>query len=367
PLFLATLIVSVYYLAKYVQNKKILDLVLTGTFVMMTTLVRYDGWFLFVYLLALLPVWGYFTLGKKRTEGIFFLFASIGGFGILLWLLWNWAIFSDPIYFMTGPYSAHAQQEVLQSVGQLPTKGNLFTASSYFVWSIIANNGIVLTLTGGIGILATLLILKKKKQILSLLAISSPLLFNILALYMGHSAMNVPQATLNPGYFNIRYGLLVLPVIAFVVGILASVKPFGWIMFGLITIQTLLFIPQGKPVVLIDGLRGLKNTYHTVEASQWLAENYQKGLILTSLASHDAFVARTGLPMKLYIHEGTREHWQEALKMPSKKVSYIALISYPPDVVYKALENNSDFKKNYKLVHSYGTFEIYELQNEKNN
>lgn len=361
-LFMATSILSTYFLAKYIKTKEILNLILTGVFVMTSTLTRYDGWFLFVSLLVLIPLWGCFIFGRKRTEGIFFLFASIGGFGILLWLLWNLTIFGDALYFMSGPYSARAQQSILQSVGQLPAKGNIYLSFFYFIWSIIGNNGMIITAVGALSVLAIPFILKNKGQLIVYLAILSPFVFNILALYLGQSAMNIPQAPQNPGLFNIRYGILMLPALALILGTLASRKQFIWIIVIALISQSTLFIFQGKPIALADGIKGLENTYYTVEASKWLFDNYQGGLILTSLASHDAFVARTGLPLKLYIHEGTREHWQQALETPSAKVSYIVLLSYPPDVVYQALENNLNFQNNYQLVHSYGTFEIYKLQ-----
>jgi hypothetical protein len=140
--------------------------------------------------------------------------------------------------------------------------------------------------------------------------------------------MNVPQAPNNPGYFNIRYGLLVLPSLAMLVGILASTKYMRYlVIFGLI-IQALIFAKAGTPVTLVDGKLGLKNTYYTVEASKWLRDNYRGGLILTSLASHDAFVARAGIPMKNYIHEGTRDFWNNSLQTPGEQVAYIALLSY---------------------------------------
>lgn len=364
-LLIATIILSSYFLAKYIKTREILNLILTGAFVMFSTLIRYDGWFLFLSLLILLPTWSYFLLEKKRTEGVFFMFASIGGVGILLWLLWNLTIFGDALYFISGPYSARAQQTILQSVGQLPAKDNIYQSFFYFFWSVVSNNGMVITIISVLSALTIPFILKDKKQLIVYLAILTPIAFNVLALFMGQSAMNVLQAPENPGLFNIRYGVLALPAMALILGTLASKhKLFTWIVMVALVFQTGFFIFQGKPISLIDGLRGLENTHYTVEASKWLSDNYQDGLILTSLASHDAFVARAGLPLKLYVHEGTREHWQQALKKPSTKVSYIALLSYPPDVVYKSLKDNSDFKENYIMVHSYGTFEIYELKNE---
>lgn len=360
PLLLACFTLSAYYIAKYIKTKEMQNLILGGLFVMASTLTRYDGWFLFVCLTLLLLIWSVITLGRKKAEGVIFLFVCVGGLGIVLWCLWNLTIFGDALYFIRGPYSAYAQQKILRTVGQLPTQGNLLTALTYYVWSVIDNNGLIISGLALLGILISPFIIKSKSQIVVLLAVLSPFVFNVLALFLGQSAMNVPQAVKDPGLFNIRYGMLMLPGLALILGVLASNKKIlFWLVSIFFIVQSVIFIYQGTPVVLADGLNGLKNTQYTVEASHWMAKNYQGGLILTSLASHDAFVARAGLPMKLYVHEGTRQYWQNALKQPSKSVEYIATMSFPADIVYQALRKNPDFKKNFVLVHSYGTFGIY--------
>jgi hypothetical protein len=359
PLLIASFTLSTYFIAKYIKTKEVANLILGGVFVMASTLTRYDGWFLFLFLTVMLLIWSWVTLGRKKSEGVVLLFTSIGGLGIALWLLWNLTIFGDALYFITGPYSAHAQQKILRSIGQLPTEGNLFLSFLYYIWAVIENNGFIISLVSLIGLIASPFIIKSKQQIIVLLAVVSPFIFNVLALYLGQSAMNVPQAVKDPGLFNIRYGVLMLPAIALVLGVLASKKKLLWVVSFIFVIQSFLFFRQGIPIALVDGLKGLENTHYTIEASTWLKDNYQGGLILTSLASHDAFVARAQLPMKVYIHEGTREYWQNALKNPSSSVAYIATMSYPPDVVYRALKDTPDFISNYVLVHSYGTFGIY--------
>ncbi len=359
PLLITAIIISIYYLAKYLKVNLIADLVACSVFVAASTLIRYDGWFLYFCLSILIPFWIAVTLGRKRAESSFFLFIIAGGFGIFLWVLWNLAIFGDPLYFITGPYSAAAQQKVLKSVGQLPTAGSIYNSVYYYMWSVIDNNGIVLVAGSAISLLILPFIKLHKSAVIVILAICSPILFNVIALYIGQSAMNVPQAPSNPGMFNIRYGMMAIPAIAVILGMIASNKYARIVVLFILIIQSVLFFKQGVPVSLADGINGLKNTYYTVEASHWLAENYQGGLILTSLASHDAFVARAGLPMKNYIHEGTREYWTSALKYPNKDVQYIALLSYPPDSVYRALKGNQSFTMNYHKVHNYETFEIY--------
>ncbi len=359
PLLIVSIVIAVYYLAKYIKTNTVLDLILCSTFVAFSTLIRYDGWFLFLCLSALLPIWISFIQNRKRAESNFILFLFAGGFGIFLWLLWNLAIFGDALYFIRGPYSAAAQQKVLESVGQLPTKGSVYMASFYYMRSIFENNGIYLAIAAGIAAVFVPFLIKQKTQLIVILAISSPILFNIIALYLGQSAMNVPHAPHDPGLFNIRYGIMALPAIALILGILASNKYLKFAVVLVLIIQSVMFVKQGIPISLADGLHGLHNTYYTVEASKWLAKNYTGGLILTSLASHDAFVARAGLPMKLYIHEGTRDYWTEALNKPSQSATYIAVLSFPPDSVYRKLYKNPDFLNNYVKVHTYEKFEIY--------
>ncbi|MGI8419926.1 MAG: hypothetical protein ACR2LN_04765 [Candidatus Levyibacteriota bacterium] len=359
-LLITAIVISIYYLAKFSKTYDINDLILCSAFVSAATLIRYDGWFLFACLSILLPIWLSVVRGRRRAESSFILFVASGGFGIYLWFLWNYFIFGDALYFITGPYSAAAQQKVLQQVGQLPTQHNIYLAGLYYIWAVINNNGMLLTIAGFIGICIVPFILRKKSQLLVLFAIISPIIFNIIALFLGQSAMNVPQAPTNPGMFNIRYGMMALPAIAVVLGIVASNKYARIIVLFLLIAQSYLFVIQGVPVTLADGLHGLQETYYTIEASKWLAEHYKGGLILTSLASHDAFVARAGIPMKNYIHEGTRNHWTDALREPSKSVQYIAVLSYPPDSVYRILYNNPDFLENYEIIHTYKKFDIYE-------
>lgn len=359
PLLLAIEMLSFYFIAKFLKTNAINDLILSGAFAALSTLTRYDGWFIFLCVGFLLPIWLYKLRGRKEAESSTILFLFSGGFGIFLWFLWNQVIFGSALYFLSGPYSAQAQQQILKQVGQLPTQGNIWNSLYYYFWSMVDNNGLLIILASFVGFILLPFLLKTKRYFLVILAVLSPIVFNILALYFGQSAMNVPQAPHNPGMFNIRYGMMALPAIAVLLGIIASNKYLRYLVVLIITAQSFLFVQQGIPVSLADGIHGLEQTYYTVEASKWLKAHYQGGLILTSLASHDAFVARTQLPMKLYVHEGTRQYWYSALKTPSKSVEYIATLSFPPDFVYRAIYNNSDFLHNFVLVHNYGKFGIY--------
>jgi hypothetical protein len=360
PLLIAMFCAAVYFLARYVEHWQIQQLLISSMFVAAATLIRYDGWFLFMFLSALLPLWIWKWRGRQEAESSLVLFLFMGGFGIGMWVLWNWMIFGDPMYFITGPYSAYAQQRVLKNVGQLPTEGNVYLASLYYFWSMVDNNGLVLFLSAVVGVLIVPFLLKHKKYLITLLAAFSPILFNVIALYVGQSAMNVPQAPKDPGMFNVRYGMMALPFIALLLGLIASHKYLRYLVILLLIGQCYLFVQSGIPISLADGLYGKQQTLYTVEASKWFKEHYQGGLILTTLASHDAFVARTQIPMKNYIHEGTRKYWEESTIDPPEYVEYIATLSFPPDSVYRAIHQHPTFKDKYQLIYNYEKFGIYQ-------
>lgn len=359
-LLLAMFVLSAYFLFRYFKESSFSFLILTGVCVMLSTLIRYDGWFLFASCFVLIPLWGFINHGWKRAEGEIFLFSTIGGLGIVLWIIWNWSIFGEPLYFIYGPYSAYAQQRVLSSVGQLPTEKNLFNAIFYYFWAVLENNGVILVISSLISLLVVPFVMNAKKYLPVLLILLSPFAFNVIALYTGQSAMNILQAPNNPGLFNIRYGLMMLPAIAFILGVIAGKIKWAWVaVVTALVIQSVVFFRAGYPITLVDGLAGLQNTYYTVEASKWLADNYEGGLILTSLASHDAFVARAQIPMKNYIHEGNEGYWEEALTTPTKRIEYITVLTFPPDSVYRRLKDNGNFTKNYEKVHEYQEFQIF--------
>ncbi|HRP37353.1 MAG TPA: hypothetical protein PLS50_06115, partial [Candidatus Dojkabacteria bacterium] len=157
---------------------------------MLSTLIRYDGWFL-IFIATLIVAFQIFRKkGYKATEGMSIMFMSLGGLGIALWVLWNLLIFGDPLFFAFGPFSAHSQQEQLLAAGNLPTKGDILLSIKMYLYALFFNSytlPAILGLFGGIS-----LWFNKKINInarIATLALIAPFIFNILALYLGHSVL----------------------------------------------------------------------------------------------------------------------------------------------------------------------------------
>lgn len=365
-LLMATMTAGSYYLLRWFKSQSILPLISAAFFIMLSTLVRYDGWFL-LFVSAFLI--GSYTLRKKgwhTAEGTIVLFSTLAGLGVALWFLWNLLIFKDPLYFAFGPFSAKAQQDQLVTAGNLPTKGNLLLSTEIYLYALFYNSYTFLALLGATGAV----MLWASQEVPSRVRLAStvllaPLLFNIIALYLGHSVLFIQGISGNT-WFNVRYGVMMMPSIAIFVGYLIDrAKPLRWIITGLITF-VLFFAFANADAVTIDDARVGSSQKNVIEVSGWLQANAKSkpGFILISVASHDAIIFSSGLPMKRFIHEGTGAYWESATSAPDRWARWIVMRTYDDnDLTWRAVSRTPGFVK-FDLVAKYPFADIYQLKPE---
>lgn len=363
-LLIATMTAGVYELICYHQNDKILSLIKASFWIMLSTLIRYDGWFLLLYSTFLIVL---HSLRQKKwamAEGVFFFFCTIAGFGIFLWVLWNAAIFKDPLYFALGPYSAHAQQAELIKAGILITYHNWIQSLRTYWYAMLYNTGTFTVILGIIGSLFFAFDKKIKEPMkLATSALLMPLVFNILALYFGHSVLFVQGLNGNT-WFNIRYGIMMMPSIAVLAGYLVGrIKDYRVVIIGLFLFVTFFAFVSGDAVTIDDGRVG-SSQKNVSEVSSWLylhAKN-EKGFILISAASHDAIIFSSDLPMARYIHEGTGTYWTSATTSPDRWARWIVMRTNDEnDQTFKLIKKSGQLYK-YDLVNSYPFADIYQLK-----
>jgi hypothetical protein len=364
-LLLATMTASGYYLLGWFQQRKLADLVKCAFYLMLSTLTRYDGWFLLMITVAILG--GYYIKKRqyKKAEGIIIFFSTLSCLGIALWFLWNQLIFKDALYFAFGPYSAHTQQLQLEQAGNLATKHNLFYSLQIYFYALFYNVNTFIALIGFAGFAV---FLKSKfvdfKTKLASLTLTAPLLFNIIALYFGHSVLFIQGLSGNT-WFNVRYGIMVIPFIAIFCGYLVrKIDPFRLTLIALIAFMVI-FSFTSFDAVTIDDARVGSSQKNVSEVSGWLAQNTKDkpGFVLISAASHDAIIFSSGLPMKRFIHEGTGKYWDQATTTPDLWARWIIMrTNDDSDATFKLIKNTDGFK-HYHLVKNYPFADIYELDN----
>lgn len=366
---------STFFLYKWAVSQKINDLILLAGSVFLATLTRYDGWFLFLVISAAVIVIPFKKIARgkillknaksfynKRTyiEGNFVLFVSLASFGIFLWILWNLAIFKDPFYFATGPYSAHAQQVKIEAAGSLPTKHNLPLSVLAYWWATVDNVGFLLTIFSIIGLIIFAIKNKFSAKAIVAYTLLVPLLFHVISLYFGQSILIVPELGVNVtkeakgSWFNVRYGLMMLPAVAFFSAYLASKdKVLKIILILLIFIQPIIFITTNNIITITDGVIGT-SSLDVADVRDWLVANAKddNGLILTSISFNNALAFSTGIPLKRFIHEGTGNYWSDSLKDPNRYAKWVVMANGDVgDPVYDSLikKQNASFLNHYNL------------------
>lgn len=365
-MLLGTMTAGAYHLLRWFKTEKIIYLLYSAFFVMLATLVRYDGWFMLFF--AATMVGGYMLrkYNYKKAEGIFILFCSLGGFGIFLWLLWNTIIFKDPLYFAFGPYSAHTQQDQLNNAGVLPTKGNWLFSLKMYGYALAYNSGAFTMFLGLIGAIVLWMDKKIPKHIrFATVALIAPLLFNVLALYLGHSVLYI-QGISGETWFNVRYGIMLMPSIAiFVAYLVDRFRPLRPTLIGLLALVIFFSFSSRDAVTIDDALVG-SSQKNVKEVSGWLRENTanKKGFILISVASHDSIIFSSGLPMKKFIHEGSHKYYLGAIENPDKWARWIVVRSNSnDDSTWRLISDKPGFER-YDLVDHYPFADIYELKAE---
>ena len=365
-LLIVTIMAGVYELMMWHNTEEIFHLIKAAFWIFLSSLVRYDGWFLILVSAILIVL----HTSKKRihkiSEGNFIFFSTLAGLGIGLWLLWNLLIFKDPLYFAFGPFSAHTQQAQIEQAGELVTKGNLFLSVKTYLYALIYNSGALIVVLGTIGMVTFWFDKRIKESVrIASSALLAPLIFNILALFMGHSVLFIEGVT-GKTWFNARYGVMLVPAFAVFIGYLIHrISHFRFLIIGLILFVTF-FSFANVDAVTIDDAKVGSSQKNVTEVSGWLNKNAknEKGFVLISVASHDAIIFSSGLPMKKYIHEGTGGYWDEATTNPAHWARWIIMRTYDDnDFTYREIKNNPDLSK-YDLVEKFPFSDIYQLKPE---
>lgn len=365
-LLMGTMTAGVYYLMLWHKEGNILNLIKSSFWIMLSSLVRYDGWFLFLFSGILVIIQTFRKKGYKAAEGMFIFYCTLASLGIFLWFGWNQLIFGDALYFAFGPFSARVQQAQLEQAGILVTKGNIWLSLKIYLYALLYNS---YTLPAILGLLGAFVLWTDRRLSSSIRiatsALFAPLLFNVLALFAGHSVLFIQGVSGNT-WFNVRYGVLMMPSIAIFIGYLVHrLSSLRWVFIGLLAFVAF-FAFANYDAVTIDDARVGSSQKNVSEVSGFLKEHAEreKGFILISAASHDAIIFSSGLPMKRFIHEGTGAYWESATTNPDRWARWIVMRSYDDnDLTWKSISRITGFAF-YEKQASYPFADVYELKSE---
>jgi hypothetical protein len=372
PLYLALMIWALVYFVDFVQLAKRdakrarVALQKCAFAVGADMLVRYDGWFLAAVLgLAAL---GFLLVNRTSINrvGIRTVRRAVIEFGLLtlsvggLWLAYNQANYGNPLEWANGPYSARAIQERSRTATypSYPGENSPRTSALYFLKVSRLNvadgrNEKVLFALAFAGLLATLFFVRRAWP---LALLWTPAVFYVACIAWGSVPVYVPQ-WYPFGYYNVRYGLQLLPAVAVFAALLAEYigarlpQRTGFAIVSLIAAWSYLSIWQGTPICLREAqVNGAARLAFDDKLGEELARLPQSARLMMDCGAHSGAIQAAGIPFRRVLRESNPPLWEIALSHPAESADYI--IAFPNDDVYRAVRL---FPEHLKLVTTIAT------------
>lgn len=353
-------------------------------------LTRYDGWVLAAAIGA-----GVIGFAVRRWEDRD-LRRSASRFVVgiaaapLLWLAYNAAVYGNPLEFANGPYSAKAIEQRTAPPGSPTHPGthHVALAGSYFLKSaeldMAAGNWGRVWIVAALAGLALTIVQFRERWVL--LALWLPLLFYTLSIAYGGVPLFVP-AWWPFTWYNLRYGLQLLPLFAVAAGMIPSaVVKFGKSVTAaerdsqnerhapstkghtgtsrafpavgaaaaaLIAVTALSYfsVLKAQPLCFkeawVNSRTRLALETAVAESIKSVPQNSE---YLMYLGDHPGVFQQAGVPLRQVINEGNHRPWKKpadpeglwerALADPAQHVDFV--IAYEGDAVDRAVSRGMD-------------------------
>ena len=326
---------------------------------------RYDGWFIAavmgVIVFVVVVRWWRKESGASRRRAVaksLIEFLLINALVPVFWLAYNHRVSGRAMDWANGPYSAKAIAARTTKPGAPPYPGgnHPLTAGAYFLKAAQLNMGSVpwgrATLV--LALLGTAVAVWRFRRYRVWLLLWLPLIFYALSIAYGSVPIFVP--TWWPfSYYNVRYGLELLPVLAMFPVLLAAwaaelVSAYRrewmvWVLLVVCVAGSYLSAWADTPITLCEARANSRTRLAVEEAlANFLSHVPKNATILMYQGSHVGALQRAGIPLKNVISEVSHPDWEWALLDPAHKADYI--IAFSGDPVWQAAkEHRSELKE----------------------
>ena len=323
-------------------------------------LTRYDGWFsatiLGVILLVAFLRWRSRAdnpLQRRATTKSFIEVLLLNALVPIYWLIYTWAVSGNALDFANGPYSAKAiaLRSTARGAPPYPGQNHVLTAALYFLKSAQLNMG-----TAALGrlllllaLIGTVIAIWRFRQYGILLLLWIPLAFYSFSIAYGSVPIYIP-VWYPFSYYNVRYGLELLPVFAvfpvIVVAVLADkaatrqVRVAIWSAFlvGLM-VSAYMSAYAASPITLREAQVNSRGRNALEEGlANALTQLPPSATLLMYEAEHPAALRLAGIPLRHVISENEHPDWELALVDPARQADYI--IACKGDPVWTAVRQH---------------------------
>lgn len=317
PVFLAGFMLLFYCTVLFRDTQSLWAVAGAGIASLAASLSRYEGWFLIPFITV------YFLLSARRSRLMAaLLFGSIASLAPLYWLGHNWWLYSNPLEFYNGPYSAKGIYQRALDQHMPPSPGDHDWRKAWLFFRtdarLCAGWGAVLVAAAGMaGVMW-------KRTFWPVALAALPSVFYLWSMHAGGSPIFVPELWFG-SYYNARYGLAALPLLAIAGAGAVLVGSKGLRPFLAVTVIAVAATPwliHSKPDDWICWKESQVNSEGRRAwvrgTAQFLAAEYKPGTgIYTSFGDDMVAVFReAGIPLREALRDANEPAWMAATTRP---------------------------------------------------
>lgn len=339
----AAMCAMLYATIWFQQSGNMMALLLAAAASNAASLTRYEGWFLIPF--AALFFW---IASRENGFGNACLFAVLASIGPLAWIAHNWWWYGDPLEFYHGPWSAKAiyQRSLDQGMARYPGDHDWVKALRQFREAARLTAGSMLFYVGLAGVAAALI--RRAWWAVAFLALAP--IFYVLSIHSSGTPIFVPHLWPN-SYYNTRYGLAMLPLLALGIGAL-TIRPAlsVWLVFA-VTLPWVVY-PRAESWICWKESQVNSDARRewTEEAARYLKAYYRpRDGIFTSLGDQVGIYRLAGIPLREVLHEGNQPSFDASIKRPDLFLRETWAVAIAGDEVSTALQGRLG-RRSYKCV-----------------
>jgi Dolichyl-phosphate-mannose-protein mannosyltransferase len=300
-------------------------------------MVRYDAWFLapVVGLAAVAVVWKIHKFRSPVVRGVvsFFLLTSLTG-GV--WLAYNQSAYANPLEFANGPYSARAiqQRSRTATMPTYPGENSPRTAALYVLKVSRLNLGqgraeYLLMTTALVALLSAIYFSRK---FLPWALLWTPLVFYVISVAWGSVPIYFPDWW--PfSYYNVRYGLQLLPAVAAFVALgyefLAKFAPARWVASATVLVIAASYatVWQHTPICLREAeANGRMRMEFDRRLARELAKLPPSATLMMDTSAHPGALEAAEIHFRRVLRESNPPFWEEGLTRPARSADYVVAV-----------------------------------------
>ena len=316
PVSLAALMALLYFSVRFRETQGFGAVVGAGVASLAASMTRYEGWFVIPFAAA------YFLLVARRHKIVTaLLFAGIAALGPLYWLGHNWFVYSNALEFFNGPYSAAGiyRRALAQNVRPYPGDHDWRKAWLFFRTAARMCAGWGAVVAGAAGAIVAMW----KRVLWPVLFAALLPIFYLWSMHSGGTPIHIPELWFG-SYYNTRYGLAALPLVAIAGGCLAlaaSRRLRPYFASAIVAVALLPWLIQPRPDAWVCWKESQVNSEArrawTKDAAGFLAAHYERGQgIFTSFGDLTGIFREADIPLRDTLHQGNVLEWMSAQQRP---------------------------------------------------